>query len=141
MQLGDCCAGGSAGRMHEPHTVKRCLAFPWSRRPAMNRQDEHERHEDGTGQEFGPVTRRTVLAGMAAGILSAGNLAASPQGAERSGAEPKGARTADGIPGPFPGRVVEVAHAGSVVGDAVQEPIAATMVERGMRDLAGSPDA
>jgi uncharacterized protein (DUF362 family) len=34
-----------------------------------------------------------------------------------------------------------VAHAGSVVLDQVQEPTAAAMVERGMRDLVGSSDA
>jgi uncharacterized protein (DUF362 family) len=103
----------------------------------MKMQDRQECDAQETRQGCGAVTRRTVLAGMAAGILSSGKLAAVAQEAAR----PQGAKPVDGIPGPFPGRVVEVAHAGSVVEDAVQEPIAATMVERGMRELVGSPNA
>jgi uncharacterized protein (DUF362 family) len=90
------------------------------------------------GQEHEPITRRAVLAGMATGILGIGSLPAVAQEQSIPGNRPLGAKPPDGIPGPFPGRVVEVAHAGSVVGDSVQEQIAATMVERGMRELAGS---
>lgn len=93
-------------------------------------------HRNDTGRHEGAVTRRTALAGLAAGVLGAAELAA----AEEKGQAPAAAR-ADGIPGPFPGRVIEVAHAGSVVEQKVQEATAAAMVERGMRELAGSTDA
>jgi uncharacterized protein (DUF362 family) len=92
-------------------------------------------------QEHGQITRRTVLAGMAAGFLSSGQLPAVAQEGDRPGDRPQRAKPVDGIPGPFPGRVVEVAHAGSVIDEAVQEPITALMVERGMRELVGSPNA
>src|SRR5438105_13429686 len=78
---------------------------------------------------------------MAASILGDVQLPARAQEGNRSDDKPDGAKRGDGIPGPFPGRVVEVAHAGSVVGDAVQEPITATMMERGMSELVGSPNA
>jgi uncharacterized protein (DUF362 family) len=78
---------------------------------------------------------------MAAGILGGVQISAGAQEGGRPGNQPQGAKPADGIPGPFPGRVVEVAHAGSVVGDVVQEPTAATMVERGMRELVGCDQA
>jgi uncharacterized protein (DUF362 family) len=99
----------------------------------MKPQDGQGCHADETGKGYGLLTRRGALAGMAAGVL-AGAVTAE----DRPGGR---ARREDGIPGPFPGRVVEVAHAGSVVGDTVQEPVAATMVERGMRELVGCPDA
>src|SRR5437867_5969892 len=114
--------------------MKRCFYPPSSRRPAMKPQDRQECHAHETATESGPITRRTVLAGMAASILGDVQLPARAQEGNRSDDKPDGAKRGDGIPGPFPGRVVEVAHAGSVVGDAVQEPIAAAMVERGMRE-------
>jgi uncharacterized protein (DUF362 family) len=86
------------------------------------------------------ITRRGALAGMAASMVGSVNLSAVAQDAERKSDQPDGKKAADGIPGPFPGRVVEVAHVGSVVGAEVQEPVAATMVERGMRELVGCPD-
>jgi uncharacterized protein (DUF362 family) len=70
---------------------------------------------------------------MAAGILTGARFTGAA-----GAADPKPAT--DGIPGPFPGRVVEVAHAGSVVDAAVQEPIAKAMVERGMAELVGAKE-
>ncbi len=107
----------------------------------MEPQDRQKCHANESGNAGGPITRRTVLAGMAAGLLSGAKLPAASQDGDRSGARPQGAKPADGIPGPFPGRVVEVAHAGSVVNDQVHEPVAATMLERGLRELVGSPNA
>jgi uncharacterized protein (DUF362 family) len=101
----------------------------------MRPQDGRGCHADETGNSWGRITRRGALAGLAAGVLGGADLAAVE---DRPGERD---RRADGIPGPFPGRVVEVAHAGSVVEDAVQEPVARAMVERGMRELVGCPDA
>src|SRR5262249_4545072 len=78
------------------------------------------------------VTRRAALARLAAGALASTELSAAPAD------DPK--KRADGIPGPFPGRVVEVAHPGSVVDSAVQEPVAAAMVKRGMAELVGAKE-
>src|SRR5947207_8439739 len=108
----------------------------------MKPQHRQECHGNGAEQRHGQrMTRRTVLAGLAASMLSGSKLSASAQEGDRPGGRPQPAKPVDGIPGPFPGRVVEVTHAGSVVEDAVQESIAATMVERGMQDLVGSSDA
>ena len=90
----------------------------------------HANRTEGFGE---PITRRTALAGMAASVLTATKLSAAPA-ADRK-------ESADGIPGPFPGKVVEVAHAGSVVDGQVQEPVAAAMVERGMAELVGADHA
>jgi uncharacterized protein (DUF362 family) len=46
-----------------------------------------------------------------------------------------------GIPGPYPGRVVEVAHAGSVTSGRRNRDAVKAMVERGMRELVGSDDS
>ena len=46
-----------------------------------------------------------------------------------------------GMPGPFPGRVVAVEHAGSITSAGYQtEPVRA-MVDRGMKELTGAPTA
>src|SRR5207244_10245180 len=107
----------------------------------MKFQDHKEHHEEATEQDHKRITRRTILAGMTAGLLGSGHLPAFAQEKNRPGDRPSPAKATDGIPGPFPGRVVEVAHAGSVVEDAVQEPVAAAMVERGMSELVGAPNA
>src|SRR2546427_6623181 len=46
-----------------------------------------------------------------------------------------------GIPGPFPGRVIEVHHLGSVKGRSFVREGVHDMVARGMKELAGAPDA
>jgi uncharacterized protein (DUF362 family) len=78
---------------------------------------------------------------MAASVLGSTASPAAEQQANRPGEQPQREKPKDGIPGPFPGRVVEIAHAGSVVEDAVQEAAATSMVERGMRELVGSDNA
>lgn len=45
------------------------------------------------------------------------------------------------LPGPFPGRVIEAYHAGSVVDGLVQREPVRQMVARGMQELAGATDA
>ncbi len=50
-------------------------------------------------------------------------------------------RTVGGMPGPFPGRVVEVRHAGSVAADhAIDSDAVRVMMQRGMQSLTGSDD-
>jgi hypothetical protein len=83
------------------------------------------------------VSRRIVVAGMAAGVLNVASIATAAKPRENL----KETDRSLGIPGPFPGRVVEIAHAGSVVEDEVKEPAVADMVSRGMRELVGSDDA
>lgn len=54
-------------------------------------------------------------------------------------AQPAGKRL--GIPGPFPGRVVSVNHAGSAISGRHQAEPVREMVARGMMELTGAPDA
>jgi len=51
------------------------------------------------------------------------------------------AKTVDklGIPGPYPGRVIAVEHAGSIVDGKFQRPAVHSMMDRGMMDLTGAP--
>src|SRR5262245_29026180 len=107
----------------------------------MQAHDHPKNHANETARRDGLVTRRTVLAGIAAGVLGGANLPAAGQKENRPGDQPQREKPGAGIPGPFPGRVVEIAHAGSVVEDAVQEAAATAMVERGMRELVGSESA
>jgi uncharacterized protein (DUF362 family) len=90
-------------------------------------------------------TRRSFLCGAAAGL--AGGAALTWFGLEKTFqhpslrdlvAPPHGA----GIPGPFPGRVIEVHHPGSVPDDhsIYHEPVRA-MVDRGMRELTATDSA
>jgi uncharacterized protein (DUF362 family) len=44
-----------------------------------------------------------------------------------------------GIPGPFPGRVVEIAHAGSIVAGRYDREAVRDMMRRGMVELTGAP--
>jgi hypothetical protein len=44
-----------------------------------------------------------------------------------------------GIPGPYPGRVIQVEHSGSIAGGAYQFGPVQQMVERGMKELTGAP--
>jgi uncharacterized protein (DUF362 family) len=46
-----------------------------------------------------------------------------------------------GIPGPYPGRVVAVHHAGSIAGGVYQAPAVREMISRGVMNLTGAPSA
>jgi hypothetical protein len=46
-----------------------------------------------------------------------------------------------GIPGPYPGRVIEVEHTGSVISGKYQPEIILQMMERGMSELTGAPSS
>src|SRR5438309_9785149 len=74
--------------------------------------------------------RRGFLQGMFAAA------AASSFGSSQSKAETQ----KFGIPGPYPGRVVEVDHPGCILnGDYQPEPVQ-KMIRRGMQELTGAPD-
>ena len=46
-----------------------------------------------------------------------------------------------GMPGLFPGRVVEVVHSGAIVRSRVSQPAVRAMVDAGMKALTGEADA
>src|SRR5690349_13558569 len=73
--------------------------------------------------------RRSFLQGM----LTA---AAASLGRSQSKAETRKL----GIPGPYPGRVVEVDHPGCIVNGLYQREPVQNMIRRGMRELTGAPD-
>ena len=95
------------------------------------------------------IGRRTVLRAGVAGALGGLLL---PQGArgEEAGAgakkepandsRPAPEKRKDGYPGPFPGRVVEVHHPGSLRARKVVREAVREMVDRGMTELTGAPD-
>src|SRR5262245_31765972 len=86
------------------------------------------------------LNRRAFLGGMAGVVVSGGpwcaGAAAGPAAAGAApGNRPSAEELARAMPGPFPGRVIEVAHRGSVVqGEVRAEPVRA-MVGRGMQEL------
>jgi hypothetical protein len=86
--------------------------------------------------------RREFLIGSAAWAAGAmgliGALGDPTQAAAVGGAKPAGSSV---MPGPFRGRVVEVAHPGSVVDGRVNRDAVKTMVDRGMLGLTGEKDS
>lgn len=84
-------------------------------------------------RKLGRWTRRDwleSLAGFAAMPLALGAQTVS-----------RGAPGRLSMPGPYRGRVVRVDDARSIVSGAYQAPIISAMIERGMRELTGAPDA
>ncbi len=105
---------------------------------------------DGTGRfqsegngsnDRKPISRRAVVAGIAGGLVNGLAFTSHAQAVIDDSKSTQAANRPLGIPGPFPGRVVEVAHAGSVEADQVMEPVVGLMVDRGMRELVGGGDA
>ncbi len=89
----------------------------------------------GEQAEHGPVLDRRAFV---TGTLSAAGMLAIPASVSQVLAAPAG--PADGCPGPYPGRVIEVSHPGSVKRfKARPEPVQA-MVARGMTELTGADD-
>ncbi|WP_133512490.1 DUF362 domain-containing protein [Candidatus Thiosymbion oneisti] len=85
-------------------------------------------------------TRAVLVGALSPALLAGGENSPNSRRPDKSatvGGKEKGL----GIPGPFPGRVVEVYHPGSVVNQRVQREPVRKMVDRGMRELAGVPDA
>ena len=77
------------------------------------------------------MTRRRFLVG-AGTALAAGELAVSP-------AEDQ--KPAFALPGPYPGRVIEIHHSGSAHQGKVRPGPVKEMVDRGMMELTGASDA
>jgi uncharacterized protein (DUF362 family) len=77
---------------------------------------------------------RTALAGLGAGFLCL-----ETRGEDRHAAA--GLERRLGIPGPFPGRVVEVRHPGALKARRIVREAVSEMVGRGMRELTGAPEA
>lgn len=87
-----------------------------------------------------PVSRRTFL-GVAGSTVAAGGLyAAWPAQAASPPGRPTLAELARVMPGPFPGRVIEIGHRGSVVGGEVKAEPVRDMVRRGMKELFEAED-
>ena len=95
------------------------------------------------------ASRRAFVGGVIAGAIGGGLATwagrALWQPAQSRGQSPIGPTAVFtgelGIPGPYPGRVIEVAHAGSVTkGDRSRDAIKA-MIDRGMCELVGCQDA
>lgn len=93
-----------------------------------------------SAEHLNAVDRRTFLGG-AVGVLGVGAAAGAVDTSSGQGQRPTAEELARTMPGPFPGRVIEIAHPGSVVEGAVKaEPVRA-MVSRGMKELFGVEDA
>lgn len=87
-----------------------------------------------------PVSRRGLFQG-AAGLVAAGCATATPTSAEapsRPRAAP--AAAANGLPGPFPGRVAEIHHPGCVRAGRIDASAAKAMLSRGLLELTGASD-
>jgi uncharacterized protein (DUF362 family) len=89
-----------------------------------------------------PVSRRRFMSAVAAGATTVlASVPGSQAGAQTGGSagqRPSTEELARTMPGPFPGRVIEIAHRSSVVqGEVRAEPVRA-MVSRGMTELFGT---
>ena len=105
----------------------------------------------GSAAAFGKTTRRSFLHSATAGALGGGLLASGLVGCGGSGARPGGQTVFENqgrvqspfvseggpltLPGPFPGRVVEVGHAGSVQLGKRDPHAIRSMVDFGMQQL------
>jgi len=115
-----------------------------------------EQHAEHSPQSSSVTSRRTFVGGLVAGAvgggfatwasrglwLPSGPTRQAPIGAmldAKFASEPDGRSL--GIPGPYPGRVVEVAHAGSVSAGVRNREAVKAMIDRGMTELVGADDA
>lgn len=91
------------------------------------------------------MDRRSFVTGAACGLAGGGYAAwlarhwSDRRQAPLDIGAPSGRRL--GIPGPFPGKVVEVHHPGSIDNKRRDREAVHAMVERGMRELVGCDDA
>jgi uncharacterized protein (DUF362 family) len=98
-----------------------------------------------SAEQHGPVSNRRVFLGGASGgvaalLASHPYVAADAPAGGRPTARPSAEELARTMPGPHPGRVIEVGHRASVVRGRIQaEPVRA-MVRRGMQELFGTED-
>jgi uncharacterized protein (DUF362 family) len=93
-----------------------------------------------------PVNRRGFLGGVAGGVAAVIGSASSTEAAATQaqpavqGNRPSAEELARTMPGPFPGRVIEVGHRGSVVEGTVRADPVRALVARGMKELCGTGD-
>ncbi|HEX5444823.1 MAG TPA: DUF362 domain-containing protein [Pirellulales bacterium] len=93
------------------------------------------------------MDRRTFLTGAAAGLAGGAALGWTGRHWLRPGPAPvlpaEGIVRAGelGLPGPYPGRVIEVHHPGSIANKKRDRDAIRAMIGRGMRELVGSDDA
>lgn len=85
------------------------------------------------------MDRRTFVRAAAAAFGATLLEGTSRTSAEEAGAGPQADALPLGIPGPYPGRVIEVHHPGSVVQRRVQRGPVRDMVRRGIAELTGAP--
>ncbi len=108
-----------------------CKSHPTSRQGAQRQADKTH-----------AMDRRTFVRSAIVGALGVSMLnAADEEGATNAAVEEAKGKLPLGIPGPFPGEVVEVHHPGSIVQRKVQESAVREMVQRGLMELTGAPDA
>ena len=81
----------------------------------------------------GGIARRAFLAGAAVPLLTGVHATATP-----ADAKPVGGL---GVPGPYPGRVVEVRHPAMIRAGVRDRAAIGAAVDRGMRELTGADDA
>ena len=92
------------------------------------------------------MDRRAFITGAATGLVGGGALGWIAQRRLVGRQAPLVAESTSGdkrlgIPGPFPGRVVEVHHPGSINKKKRDRAAVRAMIDRGMRELVGSDDA
>ena len=92
------------------------------------------------------MDRRSFVTGAAMGLVGGGAVGWIGRRWLGTGQAPLDIAAATvgkqlGIPGPFPGRVVEVHHPGSIDNKKRDRKAVHAMIDRGMRDLVGSDDA
>src|SRR5262249_49803208 len=98
-----------------------------------------------------PISRRRFLLGTGAGLVAGAGLTwLGYHGLSGNLDEPRGftgrsieiPSPADAMPGPFPGRVIEVYHPGSVnERNEIHAPTVRAMMARGMCGLTGAEDS
>jgi hypothetical protein len=88
------------------------------------------------------ITRRGFLVGAAAGLAAGGPLGwFAFKGSHSPAQRPAASAPPVGMPGPYPGRVVEVRHRNSVSADhTINGDAVRGMMQQGMRSLTGSDD-
>jgi hypothetical protein len=86
----------------------------------------------------GGLDRRAFLAGTAVPVLAALHASAQEPKADAAKVEPAGRL---GVPGPYPGRVVEVRNPAMIKNDVKNREAIKAAVGRGMRELTGADDA
>ncbi len=89
------------------------------------------------------VNRRVFLQGVASGAAAVSGLylpLPAQAAAAAAPVRPSAEELARTMPGPFPGRVIEIGHRGSVVAGEVRAEPVRDMVGRGMKELFGAED-